>query len=115
MAHVPDINGVLGGIKTILKPDGVFVMETPYVRDLIEKLEFDTIYHEHLFYYSLTALEKVLRRNGLAATSVEIVPIHGGSLRVTVVHAGAEGTRPTVRALLTEEADGGVATSAAVS
>ena len=110
MAHVPDVNGVLGGIKTILKPEGLFVMETPYVGDLIDQLEFDTIYHEHLFYYSLTALEKVFRRNGLAATSVERVPIHGGSLRVTAVHAGSEGPRPTVRALLDEEAAGGVAT-----
>jgi SAM-dependent methyltransferase len=112
MAHVPDINGVLTGIKRILKPNGVFVMETPYVRDLIDQLEFDTIYHEHLFYYSLTALENVLRRNGLAAAAVETIPIHGGSLRVTAVHAGAEGDRPTVRALLDEEAAGGVATAA---
>lgn len=111
MGHVPDINGVVAGIKRILKPDGIFVMETPYVKDLIDQLEFDTIYHEHLFYYSLTALEHVLRRNGLSATSVEHVPIHGGSLRVTAVHAGREGDRPTIRALLAEEAADGVATA----
>src|SRR5262249_40382880 len=75
---------------------------------------FDTIYHEHLFYYSLTALETLFRRHGLAATAVERVPIHGGSLRVTVVHAGREGdgdrspAGPSVRALLEEEAAWGV-------
>lgn len=108
MAHVPDINGVVAGIKMLLKPGGVFVMETPYVKDLIDHLEFDTIYHEHLFYYSLTALEQLFRRNGLAAAAVERVPIHGGSLRVTAVHAGEEGERPRVRALLEEEAAWGV-------
>jgi SAM-dependent methyltransferase len=108
MAHVPDINGVVSGVKMLLKPGGVFVMETPYVKDLIDHLEFDTIYHEHLFYYSLTALEALYRRNGLAAAHVERVPIHGGSLRVTVVHSGEEGERPAVRALLEEEASWGV-------
>jgi SAM-dependent methyltransferase len=109
IAHVPDINGVMEGIRTLLKPDGVFVMETPYVRDLIDHLEFDTIYHEHVFYYSLTALEALFRRNGLAAAHVERVPIHGGSLRVTVRHAGMEGDAPTVAAMLAEEAAWGVA------
>jgi SAM-dependent methyltransferase len=109
IAHVPDINGVMRGVCTLLKRDGVFVMETPYVRDLIDHLEFDTIYHEHVFYYSLTALEALFRRNGLAAAHVERVPIHGGSLRVTVRHAGTEGDAPTVAAMLEEEAEWGVA------
>jgi SAM-dependent methyltransferase len=108
MAHVPDINGVVAGIRMLLKPGGVFVMETPYVKDMIDHLEFDTIYHEHLFYYSLTSLELLFQRNGLAAAAVERVPIHGGSLRVTAVHAGEEGERPTVRALLEEESAWGM-------
>jgi SAM-dependent methyltransferase len=108
MAHVPDINGVLTGIRTLLKPDGVFVMETPYLKDLIDHLEFDTIYHEHLFYYSMTALERLLQQNGLAAADVQRVSIHGGSLRVSVVHAGREGERPHVAALLAEEQAWGV-------
>ncbi|MBI3909880.1 MAG: class I SAM-dependent methyltransferase [Armatimonadetes bacterium] len=108
MAHVPDINGVVAGIKMLLKPGGVFVMETPYIKDLIDHLEFDTIYHEHLFYYSLTALERLFRRHGLAAADVTRIPIHGGSLRVTAVHAGQEGDRPAVRTLLAEEAAWGV-------
>ncbi|MFN3650775.1 MAG: methyltransferase domain-containing protein [Armatimonadota bacterium] len=108
MAHVPDINGVVAGVKALLKRGGVFVMETPYVKDLLEHLEFDTIYHEHLFYYSLTALEQLYRRHGLAAADVEWIPLHGGSLRVTVAHAGEEGDRPRVEALLAEEAAWGV-------
>jgi SAM-dependent methyltransferase len=108
MAHVPDVNGVAAGIAAVLKPGGVFVMETPYVRDLVDHLEFDTIYHEHLFYYSLTALEALFRRHGLAAAAVERIPIHGGSLRVTAVHAGEEGERPSVRDLLAEEEAWGV-------
>jgi SAM-dependent methyltransferase len=113
MAHIPEINGVMAGIKTLLKPDGAFVMETPYVQDLIDHLEFDTIYHEHLFYYSLTALENLFRRHGLAAAEVERIPIHGGSLRVTAVHAGKEGERPSVRALLDEEQGWGAGAFAA--
>jgi SAM-dependent methyltransferase len=111
IAHIPDINGVMAGIKMLLKPGGVFVMETPYVKDLIDRLEYDTIYHEHLFYYSLTALEHLFQRNGLAATAVERIPIHGGSLRVTATHAGHEGARPSVTALLEQEGSGGVASA----
>ena len=109
MAHVPDINGAVAGIKTLLKPGGVFVMETPYVKDLIDRLEFDTMYHEHLFCYSLTALESLYQRHGLAAAAVEKLTLHGGTIAVTVTHAGREGPRPTVRAMLDEERAWGVA------
>ena len=64
-AHVPDPNRFAGGIKRLLKPDGVAVVEAPYVRDLIAKLEFDTIYHEHFSYYSVSAVEALCRRHGL--------------------------------------------------
>lgn len=107
MAHVPDINGVLAGIKELLKPDGVLVMETPYVKDMIDGLEFDTIYHEHVFYYSLSALENLFRRHRLAAVDVERLPIHGGSLRVT---AGSEGLKPSAAtaSLLVQESTVGM-------
>ena len=108
IAHIPDINGIFTAIKILLKDDGVFVMETPYVKALLDGLAFDTIYHEHLFYYSLTALEALFRRNGLAASNVEHVSTHGGSLRVTVTHAGREGARPEVDALLEDERRWGV-------
>jgi SAM-dependent methyltransferase len=109
MAHVPDINGVVEGIGILLAPTGAFVMETPYIQDLLARRELDTIYHEHLFYYSLTALESLYRRHGLAAARVDRIPIHGGSLRVTVVPGGQVGEAPTVRALLDEERAWGVA------
>jgi SAM-dependent methyltransferase len=107
MAHVPDLNGVLRGIARVLSPGGVAVIETPYVRDLVERLEFDTIYHEHLYYYSLTSLDRAFRRNGLIAAGVERIPIHGGSLRV---FAEAGDAQPTgeVAALLAEEWDLGM-------
>jgi SAM-dependent methyltransferase len=108
MAHVPDVNGVVDGIGHLLEPTGAFVMETPYIQDLIAHRELDTIYHEHLFYYSLTALETLYRRHRLAAAQVERIPIHGGSLRVTVVPERQEGNASTVRALLAEEREWGV-------
>jgi len=103
MAHVPDLNEVLGGVSRLLKPEGAFVMETPYVRDLLDGLEFDTIYHEHVFYYSFTAIAHLLERHGLSPIDVVRVPIHGGSLRVT---AAVDASQASVRvqALLAEEA-----------
>ena len=102
MAHVADLNGVVRGIARVLAPGGVAIVETPYVRDLVERLEFDTIYHEHLYYYSLTALERVFRRNGLYVSGVERIPIHGGSLRV-FAQAEPLPASPEVAALLAEE------------
>ncbi len=101
MAHVADINGFVGGIATILKPGGVLVTESPYVRDLVENCEFDTIYHEHLAYYSLTALSNLFRRHGLYLNDVEKLPIHGGSLRSYVEkHPDPS---PQLQAMLAEE------------
>lgn len=112
LAHVPDVNGVVAGIAHVLAADGVAVIETPYVRDLVERTEFDTVYHEHLFYYSLTALERIFARNGLRIADVERLGIHGGSLRVYAVRAdSAEEPRPSVRALLDEEEQLGIDTA----
>jgi SAM-dependent methyltransferase len=104
LAHVPDVNGVVAGIAEVLAVEGIAVIETPYVRDLVERTEFDTVYHEHLFYYSLTALDRLFTRNGLRIVDVERLDIHGGSLRVFAVRAdSAEEARPAVRELLDEE------------
>jgi 2-polyprenyl-3-methyl-5-hydroxy-6-metoxy-1,4-benzoquinol methylase len=112
LAHVPDLDGFVAGIARILKPGGVAVIETPYVRDLVDRLEFDTIYHEHLFYYSVSSLTRVFARHGLAVTDVEPIPIHGGSLRVFVTPAGAVRPAPIVGRLIAEEARLGLCSAA---
>lgn len=103
IAHVPDINGVLRGIKAVLKDGGVAVIETPYVAELVDRLEFDTIYHEHLYYYSLTSLMNLFHRNGLTISSVDRIPIHGGSLRVYATHIESGESDPSVTDLVREE------------
>ena len=84
LAHVADTNGFVSGIGTLLKEDGVAVIEVPYVRELIDHGEFDTIYHEHLCYFSVTALAELFRRHRLSLNRVEPLTIHGGSLRLFV-------------------------------
>jgi SAM-dependent methyltransferase len=81
MAHVADLNGFIAGIHTILKDDGVLVTESPWVKDLIDHCEFDTMYHEHLCYYSATALDHLFQRHGLYLNDIETLPTHGGSIR----------------------------------
>jgi SAM-dependent methyltransferase len=82
LAHVPDLGGVLDGIRLLLRNDGEAIIEVPSLRDMIDRLEFDTIYHEHLFYFSLTALDRAFARAGLTIVDVERLEVHGGSLRV---------------------------------
>jgi SAM-dependent methyltransferase len=101
LAHVPDLNGFVRGIKLLLKDDGIAVIEVPYVKDMIDHCEFDTIYHEHLCYFSLTALDKLFRRHELVVQDVERLPIHGGSLRLFITPHGEQ--RSMVRSLLDEE------------
>jgi len=84
LAHVPDLNGFVAGIATVLKEDGVAVIEAPYVVDLVDHGEFDTIYHQHLCYYSVSALDKLFRRHDLYLNKIKRVSIHGGSLRLFV-------------------------------
>ncbi len=82
MAHVPGLNDVMAGVATLLADDGVVVIENPYVRDLIDHVEFDTIYHEHLCYHSCTAIDRLAQRHGLTLNHVENFPrLHGGTLR----------------------------------
>jgi SAM-dependent methyltransferase len=84
LAHVPDPNGFVQGIGLLLKPDGVAVIEVPYLRNLIDQCEFDTIYHEHLCYFSVGALDRLFTRNGLWLNDIDQLSIHGGSLRLFV-------------------------------
>ncbi|HWF98332.1 MAG TPA: class I SAM-dependent methyltransferase [Steroidobacteraceae bacterium] len=84
LAHVADTNGFVAGIGALLKDDGVAVIEAPHVKELIDHGEFDTIYHEHLCYFSVTALARLFQRHGLSLNRVEPLRIHGGSLRLFV-------------------------------
>jgi 2-polyprenyl-3-methyl-5-hydroxy-6-metoxy-1,4-benzoquinol methylase len=86
LAHVPELNGFVAGLRTILAPGGVVTVEFPHVLRLIERTEFDTIYHEHLSYFSLLAVERPFRAAGLSIVDVEELPTHGGSLRIHACH-----------------------------
>lgn len=81
LAHVEDLNSVIAGIAAILKPNGLAVIETHYVADLIEKTQFDCIYHEHLCYYSATSLSNLFAKHGMEMVKADRIPMHGGSLR----------------------------------
>ena len=106
LAHVADTNGFVAGIGMLLKEDGVAVIEVPYAKDLIDHCEFDTIYHEHLCYFSVTALDRLFRRHGLYLNDVERLAIHGGSLRLYVERR--ENVGAAVRELLEQEHNEGV-------
>lgn len=82
LAHVPNLHDFVEGLKIILKPGGALTMEFPHVLSLIQENQFDTIYHEHFSYFSLTTVEKVFDRHGLTLFDVEELPTHGGSLRI---------------------------------
>ena len=108
LAHVPDVNGFVAGIATLIGSQGMLITESPYLGDFLEQLEFDTIYHEHLFYYSITALNSLLNRHGLVIEDVERLAIHGGTLRLTVRSDRVGTSGPAVVALLQEERERGI-------
>jgi hypothetical protein len=93
LAHVPDLNDFVEGMRIALKPTGVITMEFPHLQRLVEECLFDTIYHEHFSYFSFTTVEKVFAQHGITLFDVEEVPTHGGSLRIYGRHA-ADSTKP---------------------
>lgn len=113
LAHVADLPGFLAGVALLLTPSGRAVFEFPYVADMLDKVEFDTIYHEHLCYFSLHAIAAACGRAGLRVCDVERFTIHGGSLRVhTVRSTNASAESAAVKALLKSELASGLSTSA---
>ena len=109
LAHVADLGGFMEGLHAVLKPKGVAVIEVPYVKDMLDRVEFDTIYHEHLCYFSATAIDVLTAKHGLALRHVERVPIHGGSLRMFIERADAGGAGTSqLQTLLAEEQAWGV-------
>jgi SAM-dependent methyltransferase len=106
-AHAPDINDFVAGLKTLLAPEGRAILEFPHAVEMIAQDEFDTIYHEHVFHFTLTALEPVFARHALRVTRAERTPMHGGSLRIFVRHE-SHAADETVAALRAEENQSGV-------
>lgn len=103
LAHVADLNSFVAGIAIVLKDSGVAVIEVPYVLDMVDHCEFDTIYHEHLCYFSLLALTALLARHGLVISDVERLTVHGGSLRIFAGHREVAVEGDSVRRLRSEE------------
>ncbi len=108
LAHVPDLSGFVAGIRAVLKDSGIAVIEVPYVREMIDRVEFDTIYHEHLSYFSVTAVDRLFANNGLRLVDVERLAIHGGSLRLTAAppNSASDRSRRVDDLLQDEEAAG---------
>ncbi len=111
-AHVPDVNDFVAGIATLLKSGGVAALEFPWGHEMVRQLEFDTIYHEHVYYFTAVALVPLFQRHGLEIFRIEKLPIHGGSLRIHACHAGGREVENSVHAIIGEELDAGVRTSA---
>jgi SAM-dependent methyltransferase len=107
-AHAPDTNDFVAGAAELLKPDGWVVFEFPYGVEMIEKVEFDTIYHEHVYYFTLTPLIPLFARHGMDIFHLERLPIHGGSMRLYACKKGAGTIRSTVKEALNAEEKLGV-------
>jgi hypothetical protein len=113
LAHVPDLGDFVDGVQILLGPRGVATFEFPHLMRLMDENQFDTIYHEHVFYFSLTAVERVFRTHGLVLFDVEELPTHGGSLRIHAAHAAVRPVDARVDALRAREAAAGLADVAA--
>ncbi|HEU5297853.1 MAG TPA: class I SAM-dependent methyltransferase [bacterium] len=97
LAHVPDLNDFVEGLKLALRPRGAIVMEFPHLMRLMAETQFDTIYHEHFSYFSLRTVSEVFRAHGLRIFDVEELPTHGGSLRIFAQHEASEAHPPSER------------------
>ncbi|MBI3416686.1 MAG: class I SAM-dependent methyltransferase [Verrucomicrobia bacterium] len=102
-AHIEDVHAVVDNLTSLLAPDGVFVSESHYVHSLVETLQYDTIYHEHLRYYSLHSLKYLLEMHGLTVFHAKRIPTHGGSIRVYAARPGQYPAQASVAAMLLEE------------
>jgi ABC-type Fe3+-hydroxamate transport system substrate-binding protein len=103
-AHIEDVHGVVRGMLALLDDDGVFINESHYLVSLLDDLQYDTIYHEHLRYYSLTAQKALFERHGLEIIHARPIPSHGGSIRVYAARKGRRAVQPSVARMLAEEA-----------
>jgi len=104
-AHIEDVHSVVESVLALLADDGLFVSESHYLHSLLETVQYDTIYHEHLRYYSVTSLRALLEMHGLEIVHCKRIPTHGGSIRVYAARRGTHRIRPTVHAVLAEEGE----------
>jgi SAM-dependent methyltransferase len=113
MAHVPDLNGFVAGMRTLIKDNGVITVENPSVVELIRHAEFDTVYHEHYCYFSSLAVDALMRRHGLLLSRIEPFALHGGSQRwwMTPADSPAAAVEPSAADILAAEAAEGVGTA----
>ncbi len=112
LAHVPELNNFLEGMRILLKDSGIITMEFPHLFRLVEQVQFDTIYHEHFSYFSFFTVKEAFEKHRLEVFDVEEIPTHGGSLRVFVQHEGrgVHPVRPYVSVLLRKEEEAGMQT-----
>ena len=102
-AHIDGIHEVVDSVLDLLKDDGIFISESHYLLPLIETLQYDTVYHEHLRYYSLTSLKYLLEKHGLEVIHAKRIPTHGGSIRVYAARKGKHKVRPSVQEIMAQE------------
>jgi 2-polyprenyl-3-methyl-5-hydroxy-6-metoxy-1,4-benzoquinol methylase len=105
-AHIEDVHAIVDGIVEMLKPDGVFISESHYLVPLLDTLQYDTIYHEHLRYYSLASLKHLLEMHGLEVFHARPIPSHGGSIRVYAAPRGTHAVQESVARMLATEPRG---------
>lgn len=105
-AHIEDVHAIVDGIVEMLSPDGVFISESHYLIPLLDTLQYDTVYHEHLRYYSLASLKHLLEMHDLEVFHARPIPSHGGSIRVYAAHKGARTVQDSVRQMLSAEPRG---------
>lgn len=108
MCHIPDLNGVAEGVTRLLKPDGVFIFEDPYLGDMIAKTSYDQIYDEHVFIFSVASVARAFADHGLEVIDAEPQTTHGGSMRYTLARKGARPASTRVVAQMTKEREQGL-------
>ncbi len=107
-AHIEDVHAIVDGIVEMLTPDGVFISESHYLIGLLDTLQYDTVYHEHLRYYSVASLKHLLEMHDLEMFHARPIPSHGGSIRVYAARRGAHAVQESVRRMLAAEPRGEV-------
>ncbi|MGC5033515.1 methyltransferase domain-containing protein [Micromonospora sp. DT229] len=113
--HIPYVESIFRGVDALLKPDGVFVFEDPYLGEIVERTSFDQIYDEHFYFFTARSVRAMARRFGFDLVDVRRLPVHGGEVRYTLARTGARRESPAVAELLAEEERKGLATRATVT